>query len=303
MNQIENLGHIAADLGSKVLFQEPMSKHTTFKIGGPADLFVTVHNRIALQKLIKAANDAQIPFLAIGNGSNMLVKDSGIRGLVIALDDEFQKIRLLDKDRIECGSGATLAGLCNFAKDNSLSGLEFAWGIPGSAGGAAFMNAGAYGGEMKQVLVSCKHMTTAGEIAVLSGDELQLSYRKSAYSTNQAIILSLTLQMQKGSQEQIMITMEDLLNRRKSKQPLEYPSAGSVFKRPEGNFAGTLIEQCGLKGKRIGGAMVSPKHAGFIVNDGGATCEDVLRLIEFIQNTVLRQTGVALECEIKTIGG
>ncbi len=302
MNQIENLGHIAADLGCKVLFGEPMCKHTTFKIGGPADLFVTVHNRIALQKLIKAANDAQIPFLAIGNGSNMLVKDSGIRGLVIAMDDEFHKIQLLDKDRIECGSGATLAKLCNFAKDNSLSGLEFAWGIPGSAGGAAFMNAGAYGGEMKQVLVSCKHMTAGGEIAVLSGDELQLSYRKSAYSTNQAIILSLTLQMQKGSQKQIMTTMEDLLNRRKSKQPLEYPSAGSVFKRPEGNFAGTLIEQCGLKGKRVGGAMVSEKHAGFIVNDGGATCEDVLCLIEFIQSTVLRKTGVALECEIKTIG-
>lgn len=301
MNQIENLGRIAADLGCKVLYKEPMCKHTTFKIGGPADLFVTVHNQSALQELIKAANNLQVPFLACGNGSNMLVKDTGIRGLVIALDDAFCKIQLHEKDKIECGSGVTLAKLCNFAKENSLSGLEFAWGIPGSAGGAAFMNAGAYGGEMKQVLVSCKHMTTDGEVSVLSGDELQLSYRKSIYSINKAIILSLTLQLHKENPEQISITMEDLLNRRKSKQPLELPSAGSVFKRPEGNFAGTLIEQCGLKGKSVGGAMVSTKHAGFIVNNGGATCEDVLRLIEIIQNTVLQQTGVKLECEIKTI--
>lgn len=302
MNQIENLGQVAADLGCKVLFNEPMSKHTTFKIGGPADLFVTVHSHLALQRLVCAANDFQVPYMAIGNGSNMLVKDTGIRGLVITLDDEFTKIQLSENSKIECGSGVTLAKLCNFAMKNNLTGLEFAWGIPGSAGGAAFMNAGAYGGEMKQVLVSCKHLTTAGDFSVLSGDELHLSYRNSIYSSNKAVILSLTLQLSQGIQEQIMIKMEDLLNRRKSKQPLELPSAGSVFKRPEGNFAGTLIEQCGLKGKRVGGAMVSPKHAGFIVNDGGATCEDVLHLIELIQTTVLQQTGIALECEIKTIG-
>jgi len=302
LNQIEKLGQAASGLGCKVLYNEPMCKHTTFKIGGPADLFVTVSSQSALQRLVQTANDFQVPFMAIGNGSNMLVNDTGIRGLVLTLDDEFIKIQLCENDKIECGSAVTLAKLCNFAMKNCLTGLEFAWGIPGSSGGAAFMNAGAYGGEMKQVLVSCKHMTDTGEISVLTGDELHLSYRNSIYSSNRAIILSLTLQLTKGSQEQIAIAMEDLLNRRKSKQPLELPSAGSVFKRPDGNFAGTLIEQCGLKGKRVGGAMVSQKHAGFIVNNGGATCEDVLNLIEIIQSTVLQQTGVVLECEIKTIG-
>ena len=302
MNQIENLGQIAAELGCTVLYNEPMRRHTTFKIGGPADLFVTVHNRSALQKLVRTAHKLQTPFMLIGNGSNMLVKDTGIRGLAITLDDEFSKIKLCENNTVECGSAVTLAKLCNFALKNNLSGLEFAWGIPGSAGGAAFMNAGAYGGEMKQVLVACKHMTQTGDVSTLAGDELQLSYRSSAYNDNKAIILLLTLQLSKGSQKQIMITMEDLLNRRKSKQPLEQPSAGSVFKRPQGNFAGTLIEQCGLKGECVGGAMVSTKHAGFIVNKGGATCQDVLRLIEMIQSTVLQQTGVALECEIKTVG-
>jgi UDP-N-acetylmuramate dehydrogenase len=164
------------------------------------------------------------------------------------------------------------------------------------------MNAGAYGGEMKQVLTKCRHLTYSGDIEELSAEQMDLSYRHSIYSENKAIILSLELRLEAGSKEQIMITMEDLFNRRKTKQPLEMPSAGSVFKRPEGNFAGTLIEQCSLKGTNVGGAMVSPKHAGFIVNTGGATCEDVLQLIELIQKTVLQQTGIALECEIKTIG-
>jgi len=302
MNQIDQLAQAAEQFGCKVCQDEPMSLHTTFKIGGPADLFITVHTKEAIKELYRLASELFLPLLPIGNGSNMLVSDSGIRGAVVALDGDFRQITLAEPYVIECGAGATLADACLFAKVNSLTGLEFAWGIPGAAGGAAFMNAGAYNCEMKSVLTACTHVTKSGEISTLTGNELQLGYRHSAYTDNGCTILSLTLQLQKGSKELITASMDDLFNRRKSKQPLELPSAGSVFKRPEGNFAGTLIEQCGLKGRTVGGAMVSQKHAGFIVNVGGATCKDVLNLIDIIKNTVYQQTNVALECEVKTFG-
>jgi UDP-N-acetylmuramate dehydrogenase len=302
MNQIDQLAQAAGQFGCTVCRDEPMSLHTTFKIGGPADLFITVHTKEAIKELYRLASELFVPLLPIGNGSNMLVSDSGIRGAVVALDGDFRQIALTEPNVIECGAGAALADACNFAKENSLTGLEFAWGIPGAAGGAAFMNAGAYNCEMKSVLTACTHVTKSGEISTLTGDELQLGYRHSAYTNNGCTILSLTLQLQKGSKERITASMDDLLNRRRSKQPLELPSAGSVFKRPEGNFAGTLIEQCGLKGRTVGGAMVSQKHAGFIVNIGGATCKDVLNLIDIIKNTVYQQTNVTLECEVKTFG-
>lgn len=302
MNQIDRFAFAAESYGCKVSRDEPMCLHTTFKIGGPADLFITVHTQKEIKELYRTAKELDIPLLPIGNGSNMLVSDSGIRGAVIALDGEFKQIALAEPDIIECGAGVTLADVCNFAKDNSLTGLEFAWGIPGAAGGAAFMNAGAYNCEMKSVLAACTHVSKSGEIGTLSGDDLQLGYRRSAYTNNGCTILSMLLKLQKGSKDQISTSMEDLFNRRKSKQPLELPSAGSVFKRPEGYFAGTLIEQCGLKGTTVGGAMVSQKHAGFIVNIGGATCKDVLDLIDIIKNTVYRQTNVTLECEVKTLG-
>lgn len=302
MNQIDQFAKAAEDFGCKVLRDEPMSLHTTFKIGGLADLFITAHTREAIKSLYRAANEFDIPLLPIGNGSNMLVSDRGIRGAVIAIDGELNQITLTDPTTILCGAGATLAVVCNFAKENSLTGLEFAWGIPGSAGGAAFMNAGAYNFEMKSVLAACTHVTKAGEIGTFTGEALQLGYRQSAYHRNGCMILSLTLKLQKGDKERITAEMRNLLDRRESKQPLEMPSAGSVFKRPEGHFAGTLIEQCGLKGRTVGGAMVSQKHAGFIVNIGGATCKDVLELIEIIKNTVYQQTNVILECEVKTFG-
>lgn len=302
MNQIDQLAQLAEQAGCDVFHDEPMSLHTTFKIGGPADLFISVYNGKAIQTLYRAANELGVPLMAIGNGSNMLVRDTGIRGAVIALAGDFRQIALTGETTIECGAGATLAQLCNFAKENSLTGLEFAWGIPGAAGGAAFMNAGAYNYEMESVLTACTHVTKEGEFGTLKGEELQFGYRHSAYTENGSTILSLTLELEKGRKDQIERAMDDLYSRRKSKQPLEYPSAGSVFKRPVGNFAGTLIEKCGLKGKTVGGAMVSEKHAGFIVNAGGATCEDVLQLIDFIKETVLKQTGVALECEVKTFG-
>ena len=302
MNQIEQFAKAAKRFGCEVLLNEPMSLHTTFKIGGPVDLFITAHTQKGISELFQAANEFSIPLLPIGNGSNMLVSDDGIRGAVIAIDGELSQITLIDPTTILCGAGASLADACNFAKENSLTGLEFAWGIPGAAGGAAFMNAGAYNSEMKSVLAACAHVTKEGKIGSLTGDALELGYRKSAYHQNGCMILSLTLKLQKGSREQIEAEMHSLLERRKSKQPLEMPSAGSVFKRPEGHFAGTLIEQCGLKGTMVGGAMVSRKHAGFIVNIGGATCKDVLELIDIIKNTVYQQTNVILECEVKTFG-
>lgn len=303
MNQLEQLAITAKDLGCKVCRDEPMSRHTTFKIGGPADLFITVYSRDAIQKLYRAAHELDVPLLPIGNGSNMLVSDSGIRGGVIALGGELSQIRLSgDGCTVHCGAGATLAGLCVFAREHSLTGLEFAWGIPGAAGGAAFMNAGAYESAMESVLASCTHVTKTGEIGSLSGAKLELGYRHSAYTDNGCTILSLTVRLNRGDREQIAARMDELLGRRKAKQPLEMPSAGSVFKRPQGHFAGALIENCGLKGRSVGGAMVSPKHAGFIVNTGNATCRDVLELIDIIKETVYRQTNVELECEIKTIG-
>ncbi len=299
MNRLNQLANLAEQAGCSVLYDEPMKLHTTFQIGGPADLFITAHDRKGIQAFYRAASELEIPVLAIGNGSNMLVSDAGIRGAVVALDGEFKSIALSGETSVRCGAGAVLADVCSFAKQQELTGLEFAWGIPGAAGGAAYMNAGAYNGEMKNVLVSCEHITRSGEFGVLSGEELEFGYRHSAYTDNGSSILFLTLQLSHGNGEKIGRVMDDLYARRKSKQPLELPSAGSVFKRPVGHFAGTLIESCGLKGTRVGGAMVSEKHAGFIVNVDNATCADVCGLIEIIQETVWKQTGIQLECEVK----
>lgn len=282
--------------------EEPMAAHTTFKIGGPADLMVFAGTQDSLLTVIRECRAAEVPWMILGNGSNLLVSDSGIRGVVIRLEGVFKSVSMDGETGIRCGAGAPLSALCSFAREYALSGLEFAWGIPGTAGGAAFMNAGAYGGEMKDVLHTCEHLERDGSIGMLSGDDLALSYRRSAYSANGAAILFLYLDLRKGAEQEISAAMEDYMSRRRQKQPLEYPSAGSVFKRPEGYFAGALIEACGLKGKRIGGAMVSEKHAGFIVNSGGATCRDVRSLIALIQETVLRETGVSLECEIRMVG-
>lgn len=302
MKTLEQIEQRANELGCRCLRQEPMALHTTFRIGGPADLFLTVENLRQLREMAAACREQEIPMMLLGNGSNLLVSDKGIRGVVIRLAGDFAKVAREGKTGICCGAGATLASACVFARDNDLTGLEFAWGIPGSAGGAAYMNAGAYGGEMKDVLRSCEHMTPDGKIEILSGEEMRLSYRRSAYTGGENVILFLHMQLEKGHHSAIASQMEELMNRRREKQPYDMPSAGSVFKRPEGYFAGTLIEQCGLKGKTVGGAQVSPKHAGFIVNTGGATCRDVQELIAMIQERVLRETGVQLECEVRACG-
>lgn len=295
-NQLEGFG-------CEVRADEPMKNHTSFKIGGTADLFVTVSNKEQLDFVIRFARQENIPLFVLGNGSNLLVSDRGIRGTVLRLSGEFCDIGFHSDGSIHCGSGAQLSKLCAFALENSLTGLEFAWGIPGSCGGAAFMDAGAYGGEMKDAVISCEHVDlSTGEWGSFEGDELDFAYRHSVYSGGGYVITALNLRLEKGDKQAIRAKMDELMARRKDKQPLEYPSAGSVFKRPVGYFAGGLIEQCGLKGAQVGGAQVSPKHAGFIVNVGGATCEDVLGLIEKIQRTVREETGVELECEVRKTG-
>lgn len=277
---------------------EPMSRHTTFKIGGNASTYIKVGTLSKLSAIVKECKNSDIDYLIIGNGSNILVSDDGLDKTVIRLDGELRNIALLDETTIYCGAGASLAALCKFALKNSLSGLEFAWGIPGTVGGAVFMNAGAYGGEMKDVVYSVSHITESGEIGRTEKDNLQFGYRNSVYRSNGCIITGVTLKLKKAQKNEIQENMDDFLFRRSSKQPLEYPSAGSVFKRPQGAFAGALIEQCGLKGKTVGGAQVSEKHAGFIINKSNATAQDVKNLVKEIQQTVKAQTDFDLECEL-----
>lgn len=277
---------------------EPMSRHTTFKIGGNASTYIKVGTLSKLSAILRECNNSNIDYMIIGNGSNLLVSDDGLDKVIIRLDGELRNIALIDETTIYCGSGASLAALCKFALKNGLTGLEFAWGIPGSVGGAVFMNAGAYGGEMKDVVYSVSHINKSGEIGRIEKEDLQFGYRNSVYRTNECIITGVTIKLKKAQKNEIQEKMNDYLYRRTSKQPLEFPSAGSVFKRPEGAFAGALIEQCGLKGKCIGGAQVSDKHAGFIINKSNATSKDVKELIKEVQNTVKAETGYDLECEI-----
>ena len=285
----------------KFIENEPMKLHTSFRIGGNARYFVLAEKSEQVQKVVSFCKENDEKLYVIGNGSNLLVSDSGIDAVVMKLCGEFEGLRLIDETTIEAGAGVNLAALCKFALENSLTGLEFAFGIPGSVGGAAYMNGGAYGGEMKDVVRECCHVTCDGEVGSFTKDELDFGYRKSIYASNGFIITKVIVSLEKGDKKQIKEKMDDLLNRRVTKQPLEFPSAGSVFRRPEGYFAGALIEQSGLKGKTIGGAQVSDKHAGFIINIGDATSQDVKKLISFCQKTVKENFGVMLEPEIKFI--
>lgn len=275
---------------------EPMRAHTTFKIGGEADIFIIPASPAALIYAVKKCNELEIPYFILGNGSNLLVSDGGIEGAVISLAG-INGISS-DGEKITCGAGAMLSSVCLKALSLSLTGLEFAYGIPGTAGGALYMNAGAYGGQMADVIESAECLTASGEIKTLKKENMQLGYRSSVFKNSGLIIISLTLALKKGDKTEIKAEMDDLLNRRKQKQPLEYPSAGSTFKRPEGYFAGALIEKNGLKGLTVGGAQVSEKHAGFVINRGGATAADVKALIGKIQKKVFENDGVMLEPEV-----
>lgn len=298
--QIDKLKETLESTRYTVLENEPMSKHTSFKIGGPAKLFVSPADSNALSELITNCKNYDIPTVYFGNGSNILFNDYGFDGVVISTS-RMTEISLQDENIIECGSGVKNSVLCQFALENSLSGFEFLWGIPGTVGGAAFMNAGAYGGEIKDVIVGCEYITADGEIKEISSDEMDLSYRHSIFSENGGIITKVRLRGRLDNKEVIRALMDELMDRRRTKQPLEFPSAGSVFKRPEGYFAAALIEECGLKGESVGGAQVSEKHSGFIINTGNATASDVKQLVEIIKETVFMQKGVQLECEIRVI--
>jgi len=285
---------------AEVLSDEPMSKHTTFKIGGPADFVIVSKNSDELTRVLRFLKEREITPMIIGNGSNLIISDSGIRGVVVK--NAGGDVKISGKN-ITAESGAGLTKLAKMSFSSSLSGLEFAQGIPGSVGGAVFMNAGAYGGEISQVLVSSIYLDENLKLKTLEHEGHDFSYRHSFFSENpENIILSSTFTLEEGEKSEIEEKVRGLMTRRAGKQPLEFPSAGSIFKRPEGGYAAELIERCGLKGHTIGGAQVSEKHAGFIINTGGASADDVLRLIEHIQKEVLKKTGVALECEVRRIG-
>lgn len=292
---------LASNLGCDVIIGEILQKYTTMKIGGACQALIKVNQVSSFSMLIKKCTEYKIPYFILGKGSNLLVSDNGFIGIVFLMGCQFSEIRKLNDTTITCEAGTPLAKLCYFAYKNDLSGLEFAWGIPGTVGGALFMNAGAYDGEMQDVVISAAVMDNLGNEKVFTKEQMELSYRNSIFCTNNHIITNITVSLEKGDSTKIREKMDDLLNRRKSKQPMEFPSAGSTFKRPEGSYASLLIEQCGLKGLKIGGAEVSSKHSGFIINTGDATFNDVIKLIERVKEIVKKETGYLLECEPKIL--
>lgn len=296
MNLIEQLQKAGIPLAE----QEPMTRRTTFGIGGPA-LLLRPRSRAELQAAMTLCREAgEEPFI-LGRGSNLLVSDSGIARPVIQLDGDFTAITR-EGNTLRCGAGASLIAVCRAAAENSLSGIEWGYGIPGSLGGGVYMNAGAYGGEMKDILTEVTFLDEAGEYRTLPAAELSLSYRHSIFEDRPGtVIVGAVLTLTPGDPAAIRAAMEDYMSRRREKQPLEYGSAGSTFKRPVGNYASALVDQCGLKGLSVGGAEVSRKHAGFIINRGGATAADVRELIAEVQRIVREKTGYTLECEIKYI--
>lgn len=293
---------LAGITGEKnVMLNEPMKNHTSFRTGGEADIFVSPDSIKSLKDVIKLFRENDIPFYIFGNGSNMLVSDRGIEGAVIHIGNGFSSIEVKE-NKITSGAGAILSAVSNAALENSLTGFEFASGIPGSFGGAVFMNAGAYGSEIKNVIKSVLVLNENLELEELSKDRLELGYRSSIFQKNNYIILGGTIELETGNKDNILSEMNELNAKRREKQPLNFASAGSTFKRPEGYFAGKLIEDSGLKGKKIGGAQVSEKHAGFIVNTGTATTDDIINLMDFCKKTVYEKFGVMIEPEVRITG-
>lgn len=285
----------------RIYINEPLCKYTSFNIGGPADYFVKINNEEELKQVISLAKENNVPFYLLGNGSNILVGDKGFRGIVIKLGGAFEEV-ITEGDIIKAGAAITLAKIAKEAMDNSLTGFEFAAGIPGSLGGALVMNAGAYGGEMKQVVTSVKMLMANGDIEIVDNQGMDFGYRHSILKENGGIALGCTIKLQPGDKDSIRAYMQELAIKRKEKQPLEYPSAGSTFKRPEGKFAGKLIEDSGLGGFSVGDAQVSEKHKGFVINKGNASAKDVKELIDQIIEIVKDKQGVTLEPEVIMVG-
>ena len=293
----EKIAAEAEALGCKTEKNAPLKDHTTFRIGGCCDLLVHMNGEESFLKLVPLAEKLGVPYYIFGKGSNLIVDSDGISGVVFLSGKDFSEIIPKDGETLVCQAGASLVNICSKALEQGLAGLEFAYGIPGTLGGAVFMNAGAYGGEMKDVVTSVKAMDRQGNIKVYSNSELDFSYRHSRFCQSGEIVLSAEIKLQKGDKSEIKAKMDELMEKRRSKQPLEYPSAGSTFKRPEGNYAAALIEQCGLKGVHVGGAEVSTKHSGFVINKGNASFAELMELIRIVKDTVREKTGYVLECE------
>ncbi|NMB32784.1 MAG: UDP-N-acetylmuramate dehydrogenase [Clostridium sp.] len=280
---------------------EPMRKHTSFRVGGPADVLVTPVTISQLSEILKLCRDNNVPAFVMGNGTNLIVTDKGIRGVVIKIYDNLSGFGI-EGDTIWAYAGILLSKLSNFALKNELEGLEFASGIPGTLGGAVAMNAGAYGGEMRNIVIETEYMDVDGKVRIIRNEEHEFGYRTSFIHKHSGIVLRSKIKLNRGKKDKIKEQMSEFMKRRREKQPLEFPSAGSVFKRPKGHFAGKLIEDCGLGGYRIGGAQVSDKHCGFIINVGNATAKDITNLIGHIQNTVQEKFGISMETEVKMVG-
>ena len=284
---------------------EPMKSHTTFRVGGPADYFVTPQTAEEVAKVIEACTQEKVPYYIVGNGSNLLVSDKGYEGVIIQIYKQMNQVKVEGAQihaQIHAQAGALLSMIAKRALDAELTGFEFAAGIPGTLGGACVMNAGAYGGEMKDVLKSVTVLTDKGEVKTLAKEELELGYRTSVIAKKDYIVLSAVIRLENGKKEEIKAVMDDLKEKRITKQPLEYPSAGSTFKRPEGYFAGKLIQDAGLRGFQVGGAQVSEKHCGFVVNKDQATAADVMNLMNQVSDKVYEMSGVRLEPEVKRLG-
>ena len=283
------------------LTDEPMSRHTTFRTGGPADIYIEPSGVEELKQVLDICREENVAYTIIGNGSNLLVGDGGYRGVLISFGKPFAQVTI-EGAQVRTGAGALLSAVAKQVLNASLTGFEFAAGIPGTVGGAAVMNAGAYGGELKDVLESVRVMTPDGEVKELKTEELDLGYRHSCIPERGYIVLSARIRLEKGDPEAIRVRMDELAAKRREKQPLEYPSAGSTFKRPEGYFAGKLIEDAGLRGYQEGGAQVSEKHCGFVINRDHATASDIAGLCGTVQKRVYEQFGVKLETEVKMLG-
>ncbi len=301
MARLDTLAAALTAAGIDYSCGELLAGHCTFRIGGAADVFVRPRGESELCKAIKLCMDSETKYFLLGNGSNILFSDEGFHGAVIDVSAMSSEL-LLDGNVITASAGCTLMQLCRFAQKNQLAGLEFAYGIPGTVGGAVYMNAGAYGGEMKDVVRDVTLLQKDGHIAKLSGSEMQFRYRHSILEDSGACVLHVCFALAPGDEKMISARMEELMARRREKQPLDKPSAGSTFKRPEGAFAAALIEQCGLRGYRVGGAAISEKHCGFVVNLGGASCADVLCLCRDVTEAVKGKTGYALEKEVRVVG-
>lgn len=300
MFNLEKINEISRKHGAVLLYNENLALYSSFKIGGACDALIRVNSAECLRDALLACKENNIPYFVLGKGSNVLISGEGLKGLVILIANDFSEIKP-DGEFIDCTAGAALSNICRTARDLSLTGLEFAYGIPGTVGGAVYMNAGAYGGQMEDIVISCTYLDSGGELKEISGEELGFGYRRSFFTDSGKIIVGVRLQLKRGEMFRIDARMNELLKKRRDKQPLEFPSAGSTFKRPDGDYASRLIDACGLKGASCGGAEVSAKHAGFVVNKGGATFEDVMCVINMVKEKVKNETGVMLECEVEIL--